>query len=144
MATAGGNGEAGGKPNIGVQPIIYGRRGGEDLPGVLEEIRRTGYDGFESGNLYPRYSRDQVQDLLSSTGLKVSGVHSGFGDVADPGKVESAVEFLKDVDARYLMVIGVGDLKQGLAAYDSAIEVFEKAGELCRSEGIDFCYHNHA
>ena len=129
---------------VGAQPIIYGQRNATDLPGVLREIKRAGYDGFESGNLYARYSKSEVRDLLDSAGLAVSGVHSGFGDVADTGKVESAIEFLKDVGARALMVSGVGDLKQGLAAYDHAIEVFERAGRLCRSEGIDFCYHNHA
>jgi sugar phosphate isomerase/epimerase len=132
------------KPKIGVQPIIYGGRFGSDLPGVLREIQRTGYDGFESGNLYPRHTKGEVHRLLESTGLIVTGVHSGFGDIADVEKVESSIRFLKDVGARYLMVSGVGDLKEGLAAYDKAIEVFERAGSLCRAEGIDFCYHNHA
>jgi sugar phosphate isomerase/epimerase len=140
----GSSGANGGAIRVGVQPIIYGRRNSEDFPGVLREIKSTGYHGFESGNLYARYSKAEVQDLLGETGLAVSGVHSGFGDVADLDKVESAVEFLKDVGAKALMVSGVGDLKEGLAAYDKAIDVFERAGRLCRSEGIDFCYHNHA
>ncbi|MBW3622635.1 MAG: sugar phosphate isomerase/epimerase [Armatimonadetes bacterium] len=137
-------GAAAAKPKIGAQLIIFGRRNAEDFPGVLQDVKAAGYDGFESGNLYARYSRGEVMDLLGSTGLEVCGAHSGFGDVADLDKVESAIEFLKGVGSRYLMVSGVGDLKRGLAAYDDAIEVFERAGRLCKSEGIDFCYHNHA
>jgi sugar phosphate isomerase/epimerase len=129
---------------IGVQLIIYGKRGSEDLPGVLREVKATGYDGVETGNLYSRYSKDEVRHLLDEAGLAITGCHAGFDAFRNPDDVESAIAFLKDVDARYLMVSGVGDLKQGLKAYDDAIEVFERTGRQCRDAGIDFCYHNHA
>jgi sugar phosphate isomerase/epimerase len=132
------------QPKVGVQPIVYGKRASEDFPTVLRDAKETGYEGVETGNLYARYSPDEVRSMFKANGLVVSGCHSGFGDFEDPEKTESAIAYLKGVGARYLMCSGVGDTKKGLAAYDSAAETFERAGRRCRDEGLLFCYHNHA
>ena len=132
------------EPKVGAQLIIYGRRAMDDLPGVLQEARETGYAGVETGNLFSRSSRSEVEEMFGKAGLAVTGCHAGFGEIADMDKVEEALAFLKAMDARYLMCSGVGDLKEGLAAYDKACDVFERVGRRCNEEGVAFCYHNHA
>jgi len=131
-------------PKVGVQLIVYGKRAAEELPVVLQEVKETGYAGVETGNLYNRYSPAEVKNMLETTGLAITGCHSGFGEFADPEKVESSIRFLKEVGSRYLMVSGVGHHDEGLSAYDSAAEVFNRVGRRCREDGITFCYHNHA
>jgi sugar phosphate isomerase/epimerase len=131
-------------PRIGVQLIVYGKRAVEDFPLVLQEVKETGYDGVETGNLYNRYTKDELKAMLDATGLSITGCHAGFGDFTDPEKVKSSIQFLQDVGAKYLMVSGVGSHDEGLAAYDSAAELFNRVGRQCREEGITFCYHNHA
>lgn len=133
-----------GDPKIGVQLIIYGKKATQDLPIVLQEVKETGYDGVETGNLYNRYSPGEVESMLKATGLSISGCHGGFGEFTDPDKVDGYIRFLKDVGAKSLMVSGVGRHDEGLPAYDMAAALFDRVGRQCADEGIDFCYHNHA
>lgn len=128
------------KPKIACQLIIFGPRGGEDLPGVLKDVAEAGYAGIEGGGPNSR-SAEEMKELLDSSGLKLAGVHSGFGNYGD---LDDTIAYMKAMDCRLLMCSGVGDTSKGLAAYEEAAETFNDVGRLCREEGIKFCYHNHS
>ena len=128
--------------NVGLQLIVYGRRGGQDLAGVLREVKEAGYAGIEAGNLFARHGEAAVRDLLSETGLKIAGAHSGYGDTSDPAKVEANIAFLKAVGAQYLINSGVAS-RDSIQGYEDAAAVFNEVGQTCRDNGIMFCYHNH-
>lgn len=129
---------------VGIQLIVYGKRTGEDLEGVLKEVSEAGYAGVESGRLTDGRSLDEVKALFAKYGLRLCGAHMGFGDVADSAKLQQTVDFVKAMGARHLMCSGVGDHKAGLPAYAAAAKVFHEAGALCGRSGVEFCYHNHA
>ena len=65
------------KPRLGIQLIIFRERGQQDLPGVLRDVARAGYDGVETGNLFQSRSPEEIQALFKETGLALTGAHAG-------------------------------------------------------------------
>jgi sugar phosphate isomerase/epimerase len=131
------------KPQVGIQLIIFGQRQREDLPGVLRAVAEAGYAGVEAGNLARQMPVGDARGLLEENGLALCGVHAGFEEFQDAAKLEENIRFTREMGARYLMCSGVGDRKAGMAAYETAAEVFNKAGRTCRKAGVALCYHNH-
>jgi sugar phosphate isomerase/epimerase len=129
-------------PSIGVQLIVYRGREQEDLAGVLGEVAKAGYQGIEAGNLSGIAPASEVRQMLADHGLVMSGVHTGYGDLADPNRVQSHLDFLRAVDAKYLICSGVAQ-GEGIEPYQKAADTFNRVGEQCRQAGLVFCYHNH-
>lgn len=128
---------------VGIQLIIYGERVRDDLAGVLSEVKSCGFEGIETGNLFNFYTPERVMELLKRHDLAVAGVHVGYSDVADEDKLSKHIEYLKQVGGRYLICSGVAQA-EGIRAYEVAAETFNAVGKKCNSEGLIFCYHNHA
>ena len=130
---------------LGVQLIVFGKyRPGEDLPGVLADVKAAGYDGAEIG-LRPEPAED-VLALFQKTGLEVSGYHSGYGTFADPEALKKHADQLQAVGGKFLMCSGVGSKGWRDATIDDykrSCEVFEAAGKTLADFGVSFCYHNH-
>ncbi len=131
------------QPKIGCQLIVFGQRQREDIASVLRAVAKAGYEGIEAGNLFAMHGESLIRDLLAETGLKVAGMHSGYGDNLDQAKVEANIAYLKAVGAKYYINSGVAEA-EGIAAYEQAAERLNELGELCKKEGLVFCYHNHA
>jgi len=131
------------QPRIGLQLIIYGARTGEDLAGVLREVKLAGYEGVESGNLFQMGDPQEVKALLAETGLAVAGMHSGFPDAQSPERTDANIAYLKEIGARYLICSGVAE-GQGVQGFEKAAPVFNEVGRRCQDAGVVFCYHNHA
>lgn len=130
-------------PRIGLQLIVYGDRQQTDLRGVLLEVAEVGYEGIEAGNLFAMHGEALVRDVLAETGLAVAGMHSGYADQLDQGKVEANIAYLRAVGAKYYINSGVAG-QDSIRAYEEAAETFNRVGQLCKDEGLVFCYHNHA
>ena len=127
-----------GKPNVACQLIIFGARGGQDLPGVLKEVSEAGYAGIEGGT-----SPDVVKTkkLMDDFGLKLAGVHTGYGGFDN---LSETIAYLKAMNSNLYMISGVGDTSKGISAYEETAKVFNEVGRKCYNEGIKFCYHNHS
>lgn len=128
---------------LGVQLIVFGSRPTEDLPGVLADVAAAGYDGAETGTLYPTLGVGAVVRAFQDAGLALTGIHTGYADMADEDKVAEHIAFLREADSRYLICSGVAD-NNSLAGYEQSAETFNRVGEMCREAGVVFCYHNHA
>jgi sugar phosphate isomerase/epimerase len=129
-------------PRLGIQLIIFRDRPQTDLAGVLRDVARAGYDGVEAGNLFRGADAAKIQALFADNGLALTGAHAGYGEFTDLAKVEEDIQFLKAMNARYLMCSGVADSKS-MAGYEQSAEVFNRVGRRCLEAGIQFCYHNH-
>jgi sugar phosphate isomerase/epimerase len=128
---------------VGIQLIIYGDRVRQDLEGVLREVKSVGYEGIETGNLFTIADPEKVLGLLKEHDLAVAGVHVGYNDVADEGKLSEHMEYLKRVGGKFLICSGVAK-SEGIKAYEEAAETFNAVGKKCAEAGLTFCYHNHA
>lgn len=131
------------RPRVGMQLIIYGQRWQDDLHGVLREIAEAGYTGVETGSLGGMYAAADVKAWLEEMGLLCCGIHSGYGVMADDAKVAEHMDYVKVLGGKYLICSGVAE-GEGIEQYEKAAPMFNHVGELCKAEGLVFCYHNHA
>ncbi|MBU0607869.1 MAG: sugar phosphate isomerase/epimerase [Armatimonadetes bacterium] len=128
---------------IGLQLIVYGGRQNDDLAGVLAEVKAVGYDGAETGPMYPALGTDAVINIFKDAGLALTGIHCGYGDMADEAKVKDHIAFLQAAGSRFLICSGVAD-NNSIAGYEASADTFNQVGQMCVDAGLVFCYHNHA
>ena len=117
-----------------------------DMPRLLSEISKSGFDGVEIG--YHRLERfeqpETFLNIVQKEDLHVSGLHTlgkfYFND--DIAYLERAADFAQAVETQYVMVSG----EQGDKNTDdlkAIADVLNKAGEICSQVGLTYCYHNH-
>ena len=70
---------------LGIQLIIFGKRGGEDLPGVLADVKAAGYDGAEVGNPTTSIAAYDYKQLFDDAGLACAGYGSSVAVTATFG-----------------------------------------------------------
>ncbi len=128
---------------LGIQTIIFGKRTGEDLPGVLKDIKSAGYDGVEFGYSATR-TPEETLAIFGDAGLIVSGYHTGYGTFKDLGETTKQGEHLLGVGAKYFMCSGNENWKEANADdYRKTADVLNAAGESLAAMGVTLCYHNH-
>jgi sugar phosphate isomerase/epimerase len=125
---------------LGIQLIIFGKRGGDDLPGVLADVKNAGYDGAEVGNPTTSAGAYDYKQLFDDAGLVCAGYHTGVSALADLDHVRETAAHMNIVGAKHLMA---GGKWPDTAGYEAAAETLNAAGEVLASEGISVCYHNH-
>jgi len=128
---------------VGCQLIIFGReRIANDLVGVFQVLAEAGYAGAEVGDLSSQMRADDLRKLLDGLGLELVGMHVGFD--ALKGDVGRLCDYLIQTGGECLISSGVGDRAQGLAAYEQAASVMNRAGKEVAGRGLTLCYHNHS
>ena len=122
---------------MGLNLLIFGRRRGEDLPGVLREVTQAGYDAVEMG---PQADPEAALALLRANGLAVGASHANLNQLEET--LDQHLDWLDRTGGRLLACSGP-DFPTG-AQYSAAAERLDRAGARCRARGVTFCYHNHA
>lgn len=133
---------------LGCQTITWGENQSKDFPKVFREIKSAGFEGVEIG--WRRLSQTKasgLKTLLEDAGLKLIGVHMG-GNLKDDSQakgewavLDNAVEFLNELDAKFLMFSGLRYNTEEQLKND--LNVLVGANERCASMGVKFLYHNH-
>ena len=127
---------------LGIQTIIFGKRTGDDFPGVLRDIKEAGYDGAEIGNQEGTRTIEEVTALFKAADLSVSGYHTGYATFTDLNALPRIADHLIGVGAKFLMCSGThGRDREG---YLRSAEMFDRAGRILTAHGVYLCYHNHA
>ena len=124
---------------LGIQTIVFGKRGGDDLPAVLKDIKNAGYDGAEIG--MRSATPQEVAQLFAEAGLECAGYHTGFGTFENLAELEKQADHLRAVGGKYLMCSGVK--AQTIEGYIESAKIFNAAGAFLRERGVTLCYHNH-
>lgn len=127
---------------LSIQLIVFGKQAGDDLPGVLADVRAAGYDGAEVGNPTDTTPAAELRALFDGNGLSCSGYHTGYAAFTDHELLRRTAEHMNETGAKYLMCSGV-EKNDDPEAYKRSADVFNAAGALLQREGIAFCYHNH-
>ncbi len=139
---------------IGLQIYSLGRELGADVPNGLKRIKEIGYStielaGYRDGKV-GNIDVVEYKKLANDAGLKITGSHvnppvrqftrDNMADVAEFWK-KAADDHVK---------LGVNTLVQpmmpAIANHDDVAivcDVFNKAGEIAKSAGIRWGYHNH-
>jgi sugar phosphate isomerase/epimerase len=124
---------------VGVQLIIFGKRAGTDLAGVLDDVAAAGFGAVETG--YPaQVSGKDFKKMLADRTLAHVGAHwsgdraSEIGPILDwLGATGGTDLIFSDLETRTL----TEDL------YKRKADVYNAAGQQCLKAGITLSYHNH-
>ena len=111
----------------------------DDLDGALRQVSEMGYKFVEFAGFFG-HSAEAVRDMLDKYGLRVSGTHTGWQEVAE--HFEETVAYHKIIGNKNIIVPGA-DLKDQ-AKLDAFIKMANEFQPRLADEGISFGYHNHA
>ena len=154
LQAAASNAKAGGK-SVGLQLYSLGRELSADVPAGLKKVAEIGYKtaelaGYGGGKFYNSEVAD-FKKIAADAGLKITGSHVNppVRKYTAENKAEVAEFWKKTVDDH--AKLGVITLVQpGMPTIDThedaaiVCEVFNKAGEIAKSAGIKWGYHNHS
>jgi sugar phosphate isomerase/epimerase len=137
-ANIGGSGNI---KNFGLQ--LYSLR--DDLPkdpkGVLRQVASFGYkqlEGFEGPKgIYWGMTNTEFKSFLDSQGMTMISSHCNYMQ-----DFERKVDEAAAIGMKYLMCPYLGP-KKTIDEYKRAAEVFNQKGQVCKSRGMRFAYHNH-
>jgi len=109
------------------------------LDDALRQVSELGYRFVEFAGFFG-HSAESVRAMLDKYGLRVSGTHTGWQEVAE--HFEETVAYHKIIGNRNIIVPGadLSDQKK----LDAFIEMANEFQPRLAAEGISFGYHNHA
>ncbi|MEW5869586.1 MAG: sugar phosphate isomerase/epimerase [Chloroflexota bacterium] len=120
------------------------------LPSVLAEIARAGYQGFETGA--HRVDLEQpaaFRKLADQHGLQVAGIHT-HGELYNPQAMLEAQGHFRKIahfaaEAGADCILFSGKVKEDKTEDDlqNECQALEHLGGICASHNLAFCYHNH-
>jgi sugar phosphate isomerase/epimerase len=136
------------KAQIGLQ--IYTLRDSifQDPKGVLKQVADFGYKKVETfayrdGSIFGMPFAD-FGKYMKDIGMKVTSGHYGL-DQAKSDTWEKAVTDAKSIGQEYMVVPYLNEPdRKTIDDYKRVCEALNKAGEVCRKNGVKFGYHNHA
>lgn len=124
-----------------------------DPESTLATVAQIGYQEVESATYSGTekfYGMDgkSFAALLKRNGLSIPSGHYALGDVKTKGTIVNdwtrAVEDAAAIGMQYMVCAWLPpEQRKSLDNYKRLIEDLNKAGEICKKHGIQFCYHNH-
>lgn len=113
----------------------------QDFRGTLARIAAMGYREVEFAGYFDQPPK-VVRALLDDLGLRAPSAH--VGDAVLGPEAERIVDAARTVGHRYLVYPWVDPAQwRDLDGWQRRAQAFNRAGELCRRAGLQFCYHNH-
>ncbi|WP_346236994.1 sugar phosphate isomerase/epimerase [Niabella insulamsoli] len=127
--------------NLGIQ--LYSLR--DDLPkdskGILKQLAGFGYKEIESyegkDGMFWGMKNTDFKKYMDSLGMKITSSHCDYTKDFERKAAEAG-----EIGMSYLISPWVGKQRR-LDDYKKIAEGFNKAGEICRKNGLRFAYHNH-
>jgi sugar phosphate isomerase/epimerase len=112
-----------------------------DVPGTLSKVAAIGYKEVEFAGYFDKSPKD-LRDMLDKDGLKAPACHVSYDVVQNHW--QEAIDAGHILGHKYIVCPWIDDAqRQSPDGYKKAAELFDKAGEISRKQGIQFAYHNH-
>jgi sugar phosphate isomerase/epimerase len=143
------------KRDIGTQLYTVRELMAKDPVGTLEKVAKIGFTTVEGATytgteLFYGMDPAKFKSVLNSNGLRMLSGHYLLGESMPSTKGtisndwQKAVDDAAQVGLKYMVCAYLFDTERGtLDHYKQIGEKFNKAGEIARKAGIQFCYHNH-
>jgi sugar phosphate isomerase/epimerase len=126
---------------IGLQLYTVRKDMEKDFEGTIAKVAAIGFKEVEFAGYFNR-SPQQVKSVLSANGLKSPSAHAVLKVLTD--NLEKTVEDSAAIGHRYLICSYLfPQERKSLDDYKRYVDVFNRAGEVCKKAGIQFGYHNH-
>lgn len=114
---------------------------GKDTKSVLKQVAGFGYqfvEGYEGEKgLFWGMSHKEFKTYMDSIGLRMVSSHFDMGKDLEQKAAQAG-----EIGMKYLICPWLGPQKT-LDDYKKAADAFNKAGEVCKKNGLRFAYHNH-
>lgn len=111
----------------------------ESLEKAIDTVARIGYSSIEFAGFFGRSSA-QVNDALASSGIRICGTHSSWGDLAND--YENTLRYHKELGNKFYTIPGA-DLSTPEKLLDF-VEFLKYMTPKLAGEGIALAYHNHS
>lgn len=112
-----------------------------DFHGTLQRVAALGYREVEFAGYFDQQPR-AIRALLDDLGLAAPSAHVDDRLLGPEGV--GIIEAAQTLGHRYLVFPWVDQAQwRDLDGWKRRADSFNRAGELCRRAGLQFCYHNH-
>jgi sugar phosphate isomerase/epimerase len=138
MALAGRRAWAADHIPLGAQLYTVRKEAAQDLPRVLEQIARIGYQEVETyGDLYTNPAAT-LNHIITSAGLTVPSAHYGYKDI------DTHFNYTKELGASWMVCSVIDPSLWGSAqGFATAAKQFNDWGQRAKDLGLRFAFHNH-
>ena len=127
---------------VGVQLYSVREQAAKDLPGVLTEIKKMGYDAVEFAG-YHGWTAYDLKKMLDDNGLKCCGTHTGL-DLLLGDNFEKTLALHKILNCHYPIVPGLGDERRStVSGLATTAKLFNELAEKLKPHGMKTGYHAH-
>lgn len=127
---------------IALQLYTVRERTSQDFIGTLRQLAEMGYRAVE----FAGYGNNSVQDLRSALdeyGLEAISAHVPFSHMEN--NTQQALQELQTLGCRHAVVPGIPQDRRSTADQVRELaETFNQLGQMCKEQGLQFGYHNHA
>ena len=127
---------------IALQLYTVREQTGQDFIGTLRQLADMGYRALE----FAGYGGTPVAELRSAMdefGLHAISAHVPFPQLEN--SPQQTIEDLHTLGCQHAVVPGIPEERRSTVEQVSALaDTFNRLGETCRGEGLQFGYHNHA
>lgn len=129
------------RDQISLQLYTVREHTARDMPATLRRLAEIGYTAVELAG-YGGLSPQDIRVLLDDLGLRASGAHVPLDSwEKDP---EAVISDMHALGCAHAAVPIIPPERRDEGAVAGLAESFNRWGELSRSEGVTFSYHNHA
>jgi sugar phosphate isomerase/epimerase len=131
-----------GKLPIALQLYSVREEAAKNLPYVLEEVAKMGYDGVEFAGYYG-HNAQEVKKWLDANGLICEGAHLGI-DTLLGDALAATVEFQATLGNKFLIVPGLSAARTASkAAWLETAGLMNEISDALAPHGMRTGYHNH-
>ncbi len=122
---------------------------GQDMPATLERIAELGFSGvelcrwFNWTDMFDKWTAEEILGVSRSVGLKVVSSHISYPTIFEEN-LDNLIQFCRTVGMSYAIVASVPEEQaNSVDAVLGIANIFNKAAQVLKSEGIQVGYHNH-
>ena len=127
---------------VGLQLYSVRKACEKDLPGVLQAVKKAGYDAVEFAG-YHNYSAYDLKKMLADNGLLCCGTHIGL-DQLEGDKLGKTIDFHKILGCSYLIVPWLPKERRNSVFQVSRLaRQFNELAETLSRVGMKTGYHAH-
>jgi sugar phosphate isomerase/epimerase len=141
------------KGRIGIQLYSVKDELSNDFEGTLKKLSAIGYSavelyGFTGDKFLNRYTGKELSDIVKDMGMSISGAHTGSGILPEDVNApewdfwKKRAEYLRSGGAKWAVQAGYPGAKS-VDDLNRIAEHFNRTGEVCKTSGVKFAYHNH-
>lgn len=115
----------------------------KDLPGMIQAVGKTGYQGVEFAGYYNRKA-EELRKMLDDAGLKCCGTHTGLETLTGDA-LKATAEFNKTLGNKFLIVPSLPAANTGsVQALTDTAKLLTELADKAKAFEMRVGYHAHA